>query len=215
MNTFSVVVILCFFVYLAIVLFIAARGEAYLKNFLLCSGMYICALMLIVINNWFLKLANPYTLGFVLPLLFIISVAFFLVVLFTKGKLVTKRNTIIHFSIFIVALVSFFITYLFIGTPFGFQGAIGFTFNIPLSPTEKIYVNPLYDIESGFNIYRLYSLYFFIGMVVQVHSILSFSFFMMYFIRKKIALGLLFLSTWVFSLEIIYLLAIFDFMRPW
>jgi len=217
MSTFGIV-ILCFFVLIAIVLFIAAKGDSYLKNLLLCSVIYVFAFLLIAINGWFLKLANPYTLGFLFPLLCLISIIFFLFIFFTKNKLVIKKNAIIHFCIFIIFVISLFITYLFIGTRYGLIEAISITFDIPILSSNIIenyfIVDNINNVYNEFDNDRLYSLYFFIGMCVQAHSILSFSFFMVYFIRKKVAIGSLLFLTWIFSLEIIYLLALFDLMRP-
>jgi hypothetical protein len=46
--------------------------------------IYVFAFLLIAINGWFLKLANPYTLGFLFPLLCLISIIFFLFIFFKK-----------------------------------------------------------------------------------------------------------------------------------
>jgi hypothetical protein len=111
-----------------------------------------------------------------------------------------------------------FITYLFIGTRYGLIEAISITFDIPILSSNIIenyfIIDNINNVYNEFDNDRLYSLYFFIGMCMQAHSILSFSFFMVYFIRKKVAIGLLLFLTWIFSLEIIYLLALFDLMRP-
>ena len=205
--------ILCLFVYVTTILYIAAKDASYLKSFLLCAIGYVCLFVLVAANDWFLTLANPYTLGFLLPLLFIISIVSLLFILFTKNNLVTKSNTIIHFSILIISIICFSVLYLFIGTRYSFADALYFSFNIPFN-NDFIEDYSIVDIIDEGNKEHLYSLYFFIGICIQIHSILSFCFSMIYFIKKKIGIGLVLFLTWIFSLAIIYLLAIFDLMRP-